>query len=758
MHNRRPSIAHRPKTSSAADDSAAQPRAFEPSMKRTASQTFSTNGSDAREAPNALGAVHEGMSEEYHSHHASSGSRSLSRATSKLEGSFKQIRRKLSSSSGRRPSITAMFDIPGPSSSAPARKNSSDMLRLPLPHHDSGLPLPQLDTTTPPVNSKISMLKRFSSLRRRPAASGPSGDFAKYNPIPPPIPSNYPSLLPGSAARQAAAAANDARLSQMRREQEQTRKFLENGVSQTNIEEVDNDSESGVGMMCSSPIVRADSVLQEKKMGKLLPPPRSVTKRDYASKKTESGDPTQRDTSTYSTIVLIKYVHAANGALVDPLQVLPAEITTLILSNLDAPSLIQAELVSKHWNDLATSPHVWKDVFLRRFEPTVHVSPTPIQMGGVGVGRFTKNGKHAPAQDWKQMFRTRKTIDRRWRAATPNAIYLNGHTDSVYCCQFDETKIITGSRDRTIRVWDMTTYECVKVIGGPTHRPVSNTPPSMDTHRAKVVNNPSLNGTERGNDMYHVPADYHDASILCLQYDDTIMVTGSSDHTCIVWDITGKDYVPMYRLRGHQAGVLDVCLDDKHIISCSKDSAIIVWDRQTGRQVRTLTGHRGPVNAVQLRGNLLVSASGDGVAKLWNLDSGVCIKDFPSEDRGLAAVEFSDDAKYVLAGGNDHVVYKFDAQTGNTLHTSQRHGGLVRSLFLDAFNGRIVSGSYDQSIRVADYSTGAVYATYENWTTSWILSAKSDYRRVVATSQDGRTLILDFGWNVQGAQALVGNA
>ena len=275
MHHR-PNIVHRPKTSSAADDSAAPVRPFEASMKRTASQTFSTNGSDAREAPNALGAVHEGMSEQYHSHshphaahHAPSSSRSLSRASSMLEGSFKQIRRKLSSSSGRRPSLTAIFDTaPGPSSSAAARKNSSDMLRLPLPHHDSGLPLPQCDAPTPPLNSKISMLKRFSSLRRRPAASGPSGDFAKYNPVPPPIPSNYPLLVPGSAARQAAAAANDARLSQMRREQEQTRKFLENGLSQSSIEEIDNDNESGVGMMCSSPIVRADSVLQEKKMGK----------------------------------------------------------------------------------------------------------------------------------------------------------------------------------------------------------------------------------------------------------------------------------------------------------------------------------------------------------------------------------------------------------------------------------------------------------------------------------------------------------
>ena len=199
-----------------------------------------------------------------------------------------------------------------------------------------------------------------------------------------------------------------------------------------------------------------------------------------------------------------------------------------------------------------------------------------------------------------------------------------------------------------------------------------------------------------------------------------------------------------------------MCLDDNYIISCSKDATIKVWDRESGTCLRTLRGHRGPVNAVQLRGNFLVSASGDGVAKLWNLETGLAIKDFPSEDRGLAAVEFSDDAKYVLAGGNDHVVYKFDAATGILVHSKVKHDGLVRSLFLDAFNGRIISGSYDQSIQVSDYETGVAFATYKNWTTSWILSAKSDYRRVVATSQDGRTLILDFGYRIDGVELLKG--
>jgi len=709
MHRRQSILSHRPKTSSDVDDDAYTSAAPPPhTMKRTISQTFPTHYQHDVKDTNMLDAVNEAtMHADGLSQHSQASS--FSRAFGAVAGSFtrQKTRRRMSSVSSatpaqrRRGSIHSLFESL-PSSSA-SQKSTMDQQRMPLQHQDSGIPTFQLQPQS--TSSKaFAPFKRLSSMRRRPTAPGPSTDITKalFTPA-----VSYPSQsVPGAAARQAAAVANQDRQNQLRREQEHTHRFL-NGLITTSMRDDDiKDNESGVDMTCASPIVRADSVTEKK--------------------------------------------------MIDPFQRLPAELATTVLSNLDAASLVRAERVSRSWNEHASSPHVWRNVFLRKHEPEVHVSPAPIQMGGLGTGKMA-GGNPAPAQDWKQMFRARSTIDGRWKTGTPAAIYLNGHTDSVYCCQFDENKAITGSRDRTIRVWDLKTYKCIRVYGGPNHRPTANTPPPMEERPERVISHASLNGTKVGNEIYTVPADYHDASILCLQYDSEIMVTGSSDYTCIVWDITGDEYVPMYRLRGHEAGVLDVCLDDKYIISCSKDAMIKVWDRKTGNCVRTLKGHRGPVNAVQLRGNFLVSASGDGVAKLWNLETGVSIKDFPSEDRGLAAVEFSDDAKYVLAGGNDHVVYKFDASTGELVHSRVKHDGLVRSLFLDAFNGRIVSGSYDQSIQVSDYETGQTYAVYKNWTTSWILSAKSDYRRVVATSQDGRTLILDFGHNVPGSELLAGS-
>ncbi|KAF2020425.1 WD40 repeat-like protein [Aaosphaeria arxii CBS 175.79] len=734
--NRRPTIlSHRPKTSSAADDSRPASGLHEPAMKRTASQTF-TPIHPVYDTP--LGPVNEDPNAADHAPSLHSHTGSLSRASQAVK---KHVRRRFSSSSSsstRRPSLFDWQDsvtsntgaaMPAAATFLIARKSSTaeaTQQRMQVQHHDSAVNSSSLDLATPVgVQSKFSF-RRLGSFRqsRRPATSGPSGEYPRYNPAPAPVPANYPGSCPGQAARAAAAAANNERLTVQKREQEHTRAFLQGALKPSHLsDEVIKDSESGVGMSCSCPITRTDSV-QEKKLGRHKHP-LAFWRRSLMKK-------------------------------IDPIQFLPAEITTMILANLDAPSLVVAEAVSHAWSEAASSSHVWRSVFLRKFEPEVHVSPSPIMMGGAGVGQF-KGGKPAPGQDWKNMYRVRMTINRRWKTQSPAAIYLNGHTDSVYCCQFDEDKIITGSRDRTIRVWDMKSYTCRKVIGGPSNRPVANTPQKLEPHSHWVVDNPSMNGTPAGDDIYHVPEDYHEASILCLQYDDRIMVTGSSDHTCIVWDITGDEYIPITRLRGHSAGVLDVCLDDKHIISCSKDATINVWDRHTHKRLRTLTGHRGPVNAVQLRGNMLVSASGDGVAKLWNLENGTAVMEFPSQDRGLAAVEFSDDAKHILAGGNDHVVYKFNAQTGALQYTSQKHGGLVRSLFLDAHNNRTISGSYDQSIRVADYATGETYGYYENWTTSWILSAKSDYRRVVATSQDGRAIILDFGWRVEGAELLVNN-
>lgn len=108
---------------------------------------------------------------------------------------------------------------------------------------------------------------------------------------------------------------------------------------------------------------------------------------------------------------------------------------TCIMSNLDAVSLMSAELVSSSWHRTASSCHAWRHVFWREHglgNPAISGEGATLQVGGTGLG------KRRADQDWKQMWKVRKALQLRWVNARAAAIYLEGHQDSVYCVQFDE--------------------------------------------------------------------------------------------------------------------------------------------------------------------------------------------------------------------------------------------------------------------------------------------------------------------------------
>ncbi|KNE59307.1 hypothetical protein AMAG_03612 [Allomyces macrogynus ATCC 38327] len=262
--------------------------------------------------------------------------------------------------------------------------------------------------------------------------------------------------------------------------------------------------------------------------------------------------------------------------------------------------------------------------------------------------------------DWKFLYRNRVRLERNWRADRMPMTELKGHGDSVYCIQFDQQKIVSGSRDQTIKVWSLATGAILQELRG------------------------------------------HAGSVLCLQYDATgLLVTGSSDTTVMLWDLARG--ARLHTLSGHTAGVLDVAFNQDVIVSCSKDCTIKVWSRpsdwRNGPVLKaTLLGHRAAVNAIQLRGNTLVSASGDYLVKVWDVASGTHVRDLTGHARGIACVAF--DGRIVVSGSNDKTIRVWDVHTGILLATLEGHTDLVRTLALDSARGLIVSGSYDQSVRV----------------------------------------------------------
>ncbi|KAI1297042.1 hypothetical protein EDD11_007237 [Mortierella claussenii] len=434
---------------------------------------------------------------------------------------------------------------------------------------------------------------------------------------------------------------------------------------------------------------------------------------DLADTSTDSGTEVQAPSSVSNyptTLDRTKledqlYSLLLDGPRIDVLSKLPYEVATYVLHFLDMGSLAKVAIISKAWNQLAKDNEVWKGVYLYHRQWKINIparTPSMSKVGGQHLSATSQDSTSAPhnsALDWKRLCHDRKTLEARWQS-TPSKTKLVGHGDSVYCIQFDNNKIVTGSRDRTIKFWDFTTLQCTNTLKG------------------------------------------HSQSVLCLQFNDHIMVSGSSDTTIIVWDM--QTCQPISRLYDHTAGVLDVCFDEKYIISCSKDTSIKVWNIHTMTLLRTMTGHRGPVNAVQLHQGQVVSASGDGLVKLWDVATGVCIRDFVGHERGLACVQF--DGETIVSGSNDKTIRIWEAATGRCIRILTGHINLVRTLHFD--QNRIVSGSYDHTVKVWDKTTGECTLDLIDGHESWVFDVQFSSSRIISTSQDHNIVVWDFAGDI----------
>lgn len=283
----------------------------------------------------------------------------------------------------------------------------------------------------------------------------------------------------------------------------------------------------------------------------------------------------------------------------------------------------------------------------------------------------------------------------------PDFGFLEGHTDSVYCVRlhskpyifhssmkkelmrdgreaplYDKKtslglgsrgRIYSGSRDRTVKIWDADTGLCLFTLKG------------------------------------------HEGSVLCMDFDEEVLLTGSSDSNVFIWDLTkinqGKEPTVIRKLREHSAGVLDVRMNDRYILTCSKDATCRVYDRHDDyKTVNIYRGHGGPINAggiSSLDGVLhAVTASGDNSIQLWNLLTGELFRTFEGHTKGLACVSVV--GSTVISGSSDHTVRIWDAKTGECLVRCDGHTHLVRAVAFDDVRKIVISAAYDGHVKLFD--------------------------------------------------------
>ncbi|KAF8077667.1 F-box/WD repeat-containing protein 11 [Lyophyllum atratum] len=322
----------------------------------------------------------------------------------------------------------------------------------------------------------------------------------------------------------------------------------------------------------------------------------------------------------------------------------------------------------------------------------------------------------------------------------------NAHTNTIYCLQLYTYPsglqvLFTGSRDRTVREWNLTTGLVERVIGG-----------------------------------------VHSGSVLSICIHGGYLASAGSDNRVAIWDLEKNKLFKL--ISDHSDSVLCVRFDDERLVSCSKDHTVRTYSFPDLAPQFVLHAHRAAVNAVSISKDLIASGSGDKSIKLWDAKTGKLLRTFDNHhSRGIASIDFC--PPHILTGSSDKHLrlvnmtnmqegwstspeYRYDNNvlsdvdplpfpsvasvlSGSRLmchvcgsenvhrvpagvHGPCVHADLVRSVILG--EDFIVSGSYDLSIKVWDRKTGGMIADLTGGHTARIFCIGFDRTKIVSCGED----------------------
>jgi WD40 repeat protein len=277
---------------------------------------------------------------------------------------------------------------------------------------------------------------------------------------------------------------------------------------------------------------------------------------------------------------------------------------------------------------------------------------------------------------------------------------LLGHEGPVTALAFsaDGKRLISGSADRTARVWGLSeagTPELGRFAGHP-----------GGVQSVVLASDGATAWSSGGENAIHEwtvadgaevrKVEGHGGNVVALHVRDQMLISGSADGTARVWDAANGG---MLRAMNHGAAVTGVAVSSAgaRIVSSGADNTAKVWNAGDGQLTATLSGSPAAITALafSLDGQRVACASNDG-ARLWQVD-GRPLERIETGNVISGGLAFTGDGQTLTACLPDgtvrsHVVAAAQVFTG--------HEGPVLSVTFTGDGAHVVSGGNDKTVRV----------------------------------------------------------
>jgi ribosome assembly protein 4 len=251
-----------------------------------------------------------------------------------------------------------------------------------------------------------------------------------------------------------------------------------------------------------------------------------------------------------------------------------------------------------------------------------------------------------------------------WDAIFGNTVMsFSGHSACVTSVRWGANGLIySASEDKTIKVWNAENGKLVRSLDGHGHWVNSI---ALSTEYVLRTGAFKQNGMLPEGDLQEA-ANKKVQQALATTGGKEILLSCSDDLTCYLWE-PEHSKKPLTRLIGHQRpiNVVKFSPDSTMIATASFDNSVKLWSCK-GEFLATLRSHVQAVYQVAFSSDsrLLLSGSRDSTMKVWDVRANAKSKgkdakpqsDLPGHADEVYAVDWSPDGIHVASGGKDRVL------------------------------------------------------------------------------------------------------